>query len=243
VQASFLADAPRTVAYCRVSTEEQSANGQSLAVQEQQLRGWGQMTERHIDQVVIEAGVSGGIPFAQRPEGGKLWASLRRGDNLVVAKLDRFSRNLFDCLQVSQELQKRGVNLFLLDVGASDPVTGNGQSKLFLSMLGAFAEFERDRISERIKATKQRQKAWRVQRRCGTVRLRLRRRQASGAGARAAGGHQAGEAAGGEGSQPAQDQRRATRAGPIPVPCDRAEGAERTGCLTATVQRAMQRAV
>jgi DNA invertase Pin-like site-specific DNA recombinase len=76
----------------------------------------------------------------------------------VVAKLDRFSRNLFDCLQVSQELQRRGVNLFLLDVGASDPVTGNGQSKLFLSMLGAFAEFERDRISERIKATKQRQK-------------------------------------------------------------------------------------
>jgi DNA invertase Pin-like site-specific DNA recombinase len=130
-----------------------------LQVQEQQLRGWAQMTERSIDAVVIEAGVSGGVPFAQRPEGGKLWADLRKGDNLVVAKLDRFSRNLFDCLQTSQELQKRGVNLSLLDIGASDPVTGNGQSKLFLAMLGAFAEFERDRISERIKATKQRQKA------------------------------------------------------------------------------------
>jgi DNA invertase Pin-like site-specific DNA recombinase len=153
------AEALRTIGYVRVSIEEQSANGQSLAVQEQQLRGWAQMTERSIDRVVIEAGVSGGVPFAQRPEGGTLWAELRRGDNLVVAKLDRFSRNLFDCLQVSQELQKRGVNLFLLDVGASDPVTGNGQSKLFLSMLGAFGEFERDRISERIKATKQRQKA------------------------------------------------------------------------------------
>jgi DNA invertase Pin-like site-specific DNA recombinase len=153
------AEAPRTIGYARVSTEEQSANGQSLAVQEQQLRGWAQMTERSIDTVVIEAGVSGGVPFIQRPEGGKLWAELRRGDNLVVAKLDRFSRNLFDCLQVSRELQKRGVNLFLLDVGAADPVTGNGQSKLFLSMLGAFSEFERDRISERIKATKQRQKA------------------------------------------------------------------------------------
>jgi DNA invertase Pin-like site-specific DNA recombinase len=149
----------RTVAYTRVSTDEQSANGQSLAVQEAQLRGWAQMTNRTIDAVVVEAGVSGGIAFSERPEGSKLWAQLQRGDNLVVAKLDRFSRNLFDCLQVSQELQKRGVNLFLLDVGASDPVTGNGQSKLFLSMLGAFAEFERDRISERIKATKQRQKA------------------------------------------------------------------------------------
>jgi len=37
------------------------------------------------------------------------------------------------------------------------PVTGNVQSKLFLSMLGAFAECERAQISERIKATKQRQ--------------------------------------------------------------------------------------
>ena len=152
-------DALRTIGYARVSTEEQSANGQSLTVQESTLRGWAQMTERSIDAVVVEAGVSGGVPFAQRPQGAKLWAELRRGDNLVMAKLDRFTRNLFDCLQVSQELQKRGVNLFLLDVGASDPVTGNGQSKLFLSMLGAFAEFERDRISERIRATKQRQRA------------------------------------------------------------------------------------
>jgi hypothetical protein len=31
------------------------------------------MTNRSIDQVVIEAGCSGAVPFAQRPEGGKLW--------------------------------------------------------------------------------------------------------------------------------------------------------------------------
>jgi DNA invertase Pin-like site-specific DNA recombinase len=153
------APASRTLGYARVSTDEQATGGQSLAVQEQQLQGWAQMTNRRLDRVVVEAGVSGGVPFAERPQGGKLWADLKFGDSLVVAKLDRFSRNLFDCLQVSQELQKRGVSLYLLDVGAADPVTGNGQSKLFLSMLGAFAEFEKDRIGERIRATKQRQKA------------------------------------------------------------------------------------
>jgi DNA invertase Pin-like site-specific DNA recombinase len=148
---------PRTVGYCRVSTEEQSTNGQSLHVQETQLRGWAQMTGRYIDQVVHDV-VSGGTQFAKRPEGGTLLACLAKGDVLVVAKLDRFSRNLFDCLQLAQEFQRRGISLFLLDVGASDPVTGNGQSKLFLSMLGAFAEFERDRIRERIRATKVRQR-------------------------------------------------------------------------------------
>ena len=147
----------RTVAYCRVSTEEQSTNGQSLSVQETQLRGWAQMTGRQLDQVVYEV-VSGGTQFAKRAEGGKLLTELRKGDVLAVSKLDRFSRNLFDCLLTAQEFQQRGISLFLLDVGASDPVTGNGQSKLFLSMLGAFAEFERDRIRERIKATKVRQR-------------------------------------------------------------------------------------
>jgi DNA invertase Pin-like site-specific DNA recombinase len=116
-----LPDAARTIGYARVSTEEQSANGQSLAVQEAQLRGWAQMTRRRIDQVVIEGGVSGGIAFNERPQGGKLWVDLRRGDNLVVAKLDRFSRNLFDCLQVSQDC--RGLPVFqeLVDlVGSSE---------------------------------------------------------------------------------------------------------------------------
>jgi DNA invertase Pin-like site-specific DNA recombinase len=150
---------PRTFGYCRVSTDEQSANGQSLAVQESQLHGWAQMTGRALDRVFVEAGVSGAVPFSKRAEGSKLWSELRKGDCLAATKLDRFTRNLLDCLQVSQELQRRGVALFLLDVGANDAVTGNGQSKLFLSMLGAFAEFERDRIGERIKATKRAQKA------------------------------------------------------------------------------------
>jgi hypothetical protein len=66
--------------------------------------------------------VSGGITLSGRPEGSKLWAELRRGDNLVGSEARPLQPNRFDCLHVSQELQKRGVNLFLLDVGASDPV-------------------------------------------------------------------------------------------------------------------------
>jgi putative DNA-invertase from lambdoid prophage Rac len=149
----------RTYGYTRVSTDMQAEHGQSLELQRDQLAGWAQMTQRRIDQTIVEAGVSGSIPFAKRPEGAKLFADLVRGDAVVCTKIDRFSRNLFDCLSVAQEFQKRGVTLYLLDVDGADPVTGNGKSKLFLSMLGAFAEFERDRISARIRESKQRQKA------------------------------------------------------------------------------------
>ncbi len=149
----------RVYGYTRVSTEMQAENGQSLDLQRDQLAGWAQMTQRRIDETIVEAGVSGGIPFAKRPGGARLFADLARGDAVVCTKIDRFSRNLFDCLSVAQEFQKRGVALYLLDVDGTEPVTGNGKSKLFLSMLGAFAEFERDRISTRIRESKQRQKA------------------------------------------------------------------------------------
>jgi hypothetical protein len=37
---------------------------------------------RQLDQVTIEAGVSGAVPFSERSEGGKLWGDLRKGDEL-----------------------------------------------------------------------------------------------------------------------------------------------------------------
>ncbi len=52
------------------------------------------------------------------------------------------------------------MSLYLLDLnGGADDVSGNGIARLFLTIVSAFAEFERDRISERIRATKRRQKA------------------------------------------------------------------------------------
>jgi DNA invertase Pin-like site-specific DNA recombinase len=44
------------------------------------------------DQVIVEPGISGAIPFGERPEGSKLWADLHKGDTLVAAKLDRMFR-------------------------------------------------------------------------------------------------------------------------------------------------------
>ena len=154
------ADPGRTLAYCRVSTDAQAEDGQSLGVQQRQLEGWAMQRGQHLDQVVVEAGVSGAVPFQDRQEGAKLWAGLQRGDTLVAAKLDRMFRSASDCLAVVEAFKARGVSLYLLDLnGGADDVSGNGIARLFLTIVSAFAEFERDRIGERIRATKRAQKA------------------------------------------------------------------------------------
>jgi putative DNA-invertase from lambdoid prophage Rac len=156
------ADAPpaRVFAYCRVSTDAQAQDGESLDVQQRQLEGWAAMRGWPIQRVVVEAGISGAVPFAERPEGAALWATLQRGDVLVAAKLDRMFRSAHDCLGVVETFRTRGISLYLLDLnGGADDVSGNGIARLFLTIVSAFAEFERDRIGERIRATKRQQKA------------------------------------------------------------------------------------
>src|SRR5215813_7668602 len=78
--------------------------------------------------------------------------ALHPGDTLVVWKLDRVARSLLHLLEILQDLQERQVGLRILEgIGAQmNPATSEG--KLFLSMLGAFAEFERTLIRERVVA-------------------------------------------------------------------------------------------
>jgi putative DNA-invertase from lambdoid prophage Rac len=154
------ADQPRVYGYVRVSTDTQAEAGQSLDVQQRQLEGWAMQRGASLDAVHVEAGISGAIPFHDRPEGGKLWQLAQLGDTVVASKLDRMFRSASDCLAVVEAFKARGVSLYLLDLnGGADDVSGNGIARLFLTIVSAFAEFERNRIGERIKATKQRQKA------------------------------------------------------------------------------------
>ena len=105
----------------------------------------------------------------------------------MTPKLDRMFRSTADCLAVVEAFKARGVSLFLLDLnGGADDVSGNGIARLFLTIVSAFAEFERDRIGERIRATKRAQQA-RGEYLGGPppVRLHVPRRQVD-AGARAA---------------------------------------------------------
>ena len=110
-----------------------------------------------LDEIVVEEGVSGFMPVSERAKGGALFVKLKAGDVVIAPKFDCLFRSLLDALRVVEDLKKRGVFLHLLDLGGD--ISGNGLSKLFLTIAAAFAEAERDRIRERIGQVKADQKA------------------------------------------------------------------------------------
>lgn len=138
--------------YCRVSTQKQADEGLSLEVQRRQIEGHCMMHGLELAEVVIEEGVSGSMPIGQRPAGGALFAKVRSGDIIIASKLDRLFRSAVDALTVVEDLKERGIKLHLLDLGGD--ISGNGLSKLFLTIAAAFAEAERDRIIERVTQVK-----------------------------------------------------------------------------------------
>src|SRR3954468_10278174 len=137
--------------YVRVSTARQAEEGLSLEVQRRQGEGYALMRGLPLDRVFVEEGVSGSVPLAERPAGGELMAALGPGDAVIAAKLDRAFRSALDALQVVQRFRERGVALHLLDIGGD---VANGHGKLFMTIVAAFAEAERDRIRERIRGRK-----------------------------------------------------------------------------------------
>jgi putative DNA-invertase from lambdoid prophage Rac len=138
--------------YCRVSTTEQADEGSSLASQRQQITGYAMMKGWQVADFFVEAGVSGSVPLADRPEGERLLTTLRAGDVVITAKLDRAFRSAADALGTLEQLKEDKVALHMIDLGGD--VCGNGISKMVFTILAAVAEGERDRIRERIRDAK-----------------------------------------------------------------------------------------
>ena len=71
----------------------------------------------------------------------------RKGDVLVITKLDRLARSMGDLWQIVRELDTKGVGFKVLDQTGMDTTTPTG--KLMFNILGSIAEFERDLINAR----------------------------------------------------------------------------------------------
>ncbi len=122
----------RKIGYARVSTDEQTTEGQVEA-----------LLADGCAEVFTEY-ASGADP--ERPVLARTVANLKPGEVLVVVRIDRLARSVTHLLHVIDDLQRRGVGFKSL----SDPIdTSIPQGRFTLQILGAVAEFERALIRER----------------------------------------------------------------------------------------------
>jgi len=84
-----------------------------------------------------------------RPGLAKLMRSVRRGDVVIVWKLDRFGRSALDVLTNVRRLQDLGVRFYCSSQGLDIRADGDAMAQLFLTVLAACAEFERSLIQDR----------------------------------------------------------------------------------------------
>jgi DNA invertase Pin-like site-specific DNA recombinase len=149
---------PKAIASVRVSTEEQSEHGVSLAAQEARIRAYCDLYDIELIDVVIDPGESG--KTLDRPGLQSALARLRAGeaDGLIVAKLDRLSRSVGDWDLLIRDYfgEKAGFQLWSVSE-AIDTRTAAG--RLVLNVLMSVAQWERETIGERTKSALQYKKA------------------------------------------------------------------------------------
>lgn len=129
-------DMPSTIAYLRVSTEDQSTDTQRATI--------GQRYQ--VDRWFTDEATSGAIKAQDRAELSQLIQYVREGDTVVVYAIDRLGRNTIDVLETVEALREKGVAIISMREGfdLSTPV-----GKAMLTMLAAMAELERSNIKER----------------------------------------------------------------------------------------------
>ncbi len=139
-------DPLRAVGYRRVSTTEQGRSGLGLSAQQQTIEdacrqhGWA-LTETATD-------VASGRSLDKRPELQRLLGMLDNAEAnvIVVAKMDRLSRSLYDAAGLLARAQRRGWAVCTVDI---DLDTSSAAGRLTAHVLMSAAQFERELIGQR----------------------------------------------------------------------------------------------
>lgn len=128
--------------YCRVSTEEQDADKQEFLCME-----WAKRNNHEIYKIYKDI-ISG--KTTSRPNFNLLLEDMRhfKFDAIVVTKLDRLGRSLQHLLSLFDEFTSKGIHFIAVTQNID---TSSAAGKLQMQIMGAFAEFERNIISERTK--------------------------------------------------------------------------------------------
>ncbi|NIP27087.1 MAG: recombinase family protein, partial [Phycisphaerae bacterium] len=118
------------VGYARVSSV-----GQTLAVQLDKLKACDKIFQEKMSAVTDK-----------RPQLQSCLEYVRQGDTLMVTKLDRLARSTLHLCQIAAELERKQVDLQVLDQNID---TKSATGRLLFNMLGAIAQFETEIRAER----------------------------------------------------------------------------------------------
>lgn len=133
----------RTIAYCRVSTADQTTANQIMEIER----------AGYTPDVIYTDTISGKVPAQERPDFGRLLDTVSRmtgNKRLVVTKLDRLGRDAADIMTTVRKLSDVGCAVRVLQLGDLDLASAPG--RLVMTTLAAVAELERDLIVERTHA-------------------------------------------------------------------------------------------
>lgn len=139
----------KTGIYVRVSTEEQAQEGYSIRAQEQKLKDYARIKEWDIYKIYADEGISG-KNITERPAINEMIEDVQNGkvNNVLVFKIDRLTRSTADLIYL--------VNLFndcdcAFNSLCESIDTQTAAGRMFIKIIGIFAEFERENIVERTK--------------------------------------------------------------------------------------------
>lgn len=137
----------RVAIYIRVSTKKQVEEGYSLDAQKERLEKLSETNGYIIYKIYADEGKSG--KDTNRPAFQEMMEDMRNRefDKILVMKLDRISRSVIDLELMIKEMQKYEVDF----ESASEKIdTSTSFGMMFIRLLAIFAQFERERIKERI---------------------------------------------------------------------------------------------
>jgi len=143
-----------TAIYVRVSTEEQAQEGFSIRGQTEKLKHYAHIKDWDIFDIYSDEGISG-KNIVDRPAMNRLIDDINDGkvNNVLVFKVDRLTRSTKNLLELVELFEEKDCAFNSL-TESIDTDTPSG--RMFLKIIGIFAEFERENITERSRLGKER---------------------------------------------------------------------------------------
>lgn len=139
----------KTGIYVRVSTDEQAQEGFSIRGQTEKLKSYAMLKEWDIYDIYSDEGISG-KNIVDRPAINRLIDDINEGkvNNVLVFKVDRLTRSTKNLIELVELFEEKGC-VFNSLTESIDTDTPSG--RMFLKIIGIFAEFERENLISRLK--------------------------------------------------------------------------------------------